>query len=631
MKPDDALWPILRSWLEGDEEGRALLARFQADPQGTAADLARCLQDRLAQAPPPLAAYILGGQVEKLIQIAQAEMVQIQLTLPPTPPSALHQLPPDIADFTGRREQLKEVTALLTRAAKGRAPAVAISAVAGMPGVGKSALAIHAAHCLKAHFPDAQLYINLRGTEGQPLDPSEALAAFLRALGVDDHFIPKDLDGRVNLYRSLLESGRALVLLDNAHDEAQVRPLLPGSPTCAVLITSRRRLTALEGAVLLDLEVMTGDEALKLLERLAGRERIQAEPEAARRIADLCGRLPLALRIAGGTLRGKRHWTLAGYAGELADERGRLERLRLGDLEVRASFALSYRDLAPADARLFRRLGLLAGPDFAPEIAAALLDAAPEAAREGVERLVDAQLLEPAGGGRYRFHDLVRLFARERLEEEEPVAEQQAARLRAARWLNEEAEKWDAMLRPDEARRARARAAAEATGRKVEEIEQAITQEALTAFERERENLRAAVEWAHAAQEWGLVVRLAGNLAKFYGIRSLWADWAETHELALKAARQSGDRHGKALTLMNLGNVYLQQGRWEEAIGMYEQAQATFRALGDRHGEGQTLANMGLLYEQQGQKQKAVALWREALTKLHPASPEYRKVAGWLE
>jgi len=200
------------------------------------------------------------------------------------------------------------------------------------------------------------------------------------------------------------------------------------------LITSRQRLAALEGAIIVDLKVMAEDEALQLLRQLAGVERIQSEPEVAKRIIALCGQLPLAIRIAGGKLRAKPHWNLKTYASQLSDERQQLERLQLGDLSVRASFALSYRDLAPDDARLFRLLGLLSEPGFVPEVAAVLLEVEPDTAWEVLERLVDLQLLEPAGGEHYRFHDLMRLFAQEQLEQEEPTEEQQATRSRADRW-----------------------------------------------------------------------------------------------------------------------------------------------------------------------------------------------------
>ena len=426
-------WWTLQDWLSQDKKGRTVLVRFLDNPEGEATVLARWVQDHLDQVPSCLATHVSGGRVEKLINIAQAGVVLIRQTLPPTPPSALHQLPPDIADFTGRLKELARVTALLEQASQAKGTAVVISAVAGMAGVGKSALAIHVAHRLKARFPDAQLYVDLRGADGQPLDPFNVLARFLWALGVEDQFVPESLEDRASLYRSRLADRQALVLLDNAHNEAQVRPLLPGSPSCAVLVTSRRRLSALEGATVVDLEVMPYDEALELLGQLANAERVQSGPEAARKIICLCGRLPLAIRIAGRKLRDRPHWNLENYASRLDDERQRLGQLQLGDLDVRASFALSYRDLVADDARLFRLLAA-AGDISSPELAALLLEVGLDTAGETLERLVDLQLLESAGNGRYRFHDLMRLFACEKLEQEESPEERQAARSRAERW-----------------------------------------------------------------------------------------------------------------------------------------------------------------------------------------------------
>jgi len=534
-------------------------------------------------------------RVETGIEQLRGQIEGISAAPLPSP----HHLPPDIADFTGRRKELGKVTRLLVRAAQARGTAVVISAVAGMAGVGKSALAIHAAHALKDSFPDATLYVNLRGADDRPVLPAEALAGFLRALGVDDPAMPKDLPGRSGLYRSLLDGQRALVLLDNAYDEAQVRPLLPGSPTCAVLVTSRARLSALEGAETLDLEVMPETDALSLLRKLAGARRVVAEPEAARRIVKLCGYLPLAIRIAGGKLRGKAHWTLAEYASRLCDQRGRLKRLKLGDLEVRASFAISYDDLDPADARLFRLLGLLVGPDFASNVAGALLEAepaaAPEAGEEALERLVETQLLEAVGGGRYKFHDLMRLFACERLEEEETAGEQQAARLRCASFYLAVSEVMRGRMEP-EARRREAQSISAATEQSLEEVERGLLLGALAWYDAERPNLLVAVEWGYQSQEWETVWRLAENLAPFFNLRAQWDDWERTHRMALDAAIRAQERSAESRTLTDLGSVCIQQGRWDEAIEMYQTSLQIKRELGDRHGEGKTLTNLGSVH-----------------------------------
>ncbi|HSO56430.1 MAG TPA: helix-turn-helix domain-containing protein, partial [Actinomycetes bacterium] len=251
------------------------------------------------------------------------------------------QLPPDVADFTGRAREVAGLRARFTAASgdPGPADAVVLSAVAGKAGVGKTALAVHVAHQLRVggQFPDGQLYVNLRGAEQRPLDPAAVLARFLRALGVRGPAVPEDLEEREAMYRARLADRRVLVVLDNAASEAQVRPLLPGGPGCAVLVTSRRRLSGLEGARLVELEVLTPRQAMELLSRVVGATRTAAEPEAATAIVAYCGYLPLAVRIAGAKLAARRRWSLRRLADRLADERGRLSELSAGDLEVRAS------------------------------------------------------------------------------------------------------------------------------------------------------------------------------------------------------------------------------------------------------------------------------------------------------
>jgi hypothetical protein len=428
-----SVWQTLRDWLSQDEEGQVVLDRFQADPEDGTPALGQWLQPRAVYAPSQLRTYISDGRVDKLINIAKVGILLITPS-PPTPPSALYQLPRDITDFTDRLDELTAVSSSLEKACEDTRTALIVFAIAGMPGVGKSALAIRIAHHLKAQFPDAQLYADLRRDEKYPRDPFDILGGFLPALGVDEQSIPKDMQGRMQTYRSSLEGKKAIVLLDNADDESQIRPLLPGNSMCAVLVTSRRRLSALAGVTIIDLEMLEEEDGVALLGQLAGTERVESEPESAKRIVDLCGRLPLAIRIAGSKLGDKPHWSLEQYASLLVDERRRLDQLHLGDLDIRASFALSYQDLPPNDARLFRLLGLLPVPGYTPAMAATLLEIDPDTAWESLERLVDLQLLEPPDGGRYQFHDLVLLFAREKLEQEEQVDVQQAAQSRAKRW-----------------------------------------------------------------------------------------------------------------------------------------------------------------------------------------------------
>ena len=511
-----------------------------------------------------------------------------------------------------------------------------ISAIAGKAGVGKTALAVRVAHRLRPRFPDGQLYVNLRGAEAQALDPAEVLAGFLRALGVEGAVIPEGLEERVRLYRSRLADRRVLVVLDNAASEAQVRPLLPGSHGCAVLVTSRARLGGLEAAHSLTLDVLDPDQAVALLAKLAGPGRVAAEPEAAQQIVRLCGWLPLAVRIAGARLAGRPHWRLALLAERLADEHRRLDELATGDLEVRASVALSYHGRGEQERRLFRLLGLLAAPSFPAWVAAALLDIGLAEAEGLLERLVDAQLVEAAGQDqagqlRYRLHDLLRVYARERLHAEEPASAQQASLERVLQAYLTLAEQADALLEPsglnhyggDPARGPRDHPAAAI-----------VERDPLGWLEAERASLVAAVEQACDAGLGELGWRLADALAGFFQLRAHWDDWQHTHALALAAARRAGDRDAEGRVLASLADLHVvsaarsrtpaaacsrawrrsgrpatgvgscracwasaaidrRQGRFGDAAARFEQSLAGFRELGWRSREAFALFAAG--------------------------------------
>jgi len=527
---------------------------------------------------------------------------------------SLHQLPPDVADFTGRQVDLKTANDFLREVAGGSGTAPTILAISGMPGVGKSALAIHAAHNSKDLF-DEQLYVDLRGTGetgSKPLDSSDVLWSFLSSLGVDPGSIPEDIASRAGLFRSLLAEKGALLLLDNAHDEKQVRPLLPGNKRCAVLIASRPALSALEGALPIKLGLMPCEEALDLLAKTAGDSRVRAEADAARRIVELCGRLPLAIRIAGGKIRDKEHWSLAQYADLLENERKRLERLNLGDLDVRASFELSCRELVGIEVRIFRLLSLLPGQDFEPGVGGAMLEIDRNSAFEAAERLVDLRLIEPSSEGRYRFHDLMRLFAREKAKADETVEEREAARLRSVRWYVERSGFMDNLLTPD-TRHKIAQDLACLDGKDPNDVSRSLFSEALGWFEREASNLLELVRWAYESGSWEAVYTITGNLVNFFDLRSMWADWVETHELALIAARKGGNKQAEAMTIGNMGNVYRQQSLWEDAIIMFEDCLKICRDNGDRHGESLSLGNLGSVYVQQGLWEDAVKMFNADL------------------
>ncbi|HPE51273.1 MAG TPA: tetratricopeptide repeat protein [Methanothrix soehngenii] len=534
---------------------------------------------------------------------------QFEKRLPP-----LHQLPPDVADFTGRQDDLKMTADFLQSVAEGSGTVPTILIISGMGGVGKSALAIHAAHSSKDLF-DEQLYVDLRGSGGtgsEPLAPSDVLWSFLSSLGVDPGSIPEDIASRAGLFRSLLAEKGALLFLDNAHDEKQVRPLLPGNKRCAVLITSRPALSALEGALPIRLGLMPYEEALDLLAKTAVDGRVRAEADSARRIVELCGRLPLAIRIAGGKIRDKEHWTLVKYADLLEDERKRLERLHLGDLDVRASFELSYEELDEIEARIFRLLSLLPGQDFEPGVVGAMLEIDEESAFEATEKLVDLRLIEPSSEGRYKFHDLMHLFAREKIEAEKTAEEIEAARLRAVRWYVERSGFMDKLLRA-ETRHKIAQDLAVQEGKEPDKLSRSLFSEALGWFEREDANLLESVRWAHEAGSWEEAYMLAGNLVSFQDLRSMWAEWVDTHKLALEAAQRAGNRQAEGQILKNMGTVYCQQGDWDDAIKMYEDSLKVFHELEDWHSKGLVLMNIGTVYSGRGRWNDAIKMYKEAL------------------
>jgi DNA-binding SARP family transcriptional activator len=346
-------------------------------------------------------------------------------------------LPGDTADFTSRADQVGQLRDWLATGPDAQAGhEVPIMVIAGQGGVGKTCFAVHAAHALVEQFRDGQLFADLHGVTAHPVGPAQVLERFLRALGVPGQQMPSDLDERAEMYRNLVADRRILVMLDDAAAEGQVTPLLPGTGPAAAIITSRSRLTGLAGASRIDLGVFTPQASVELLARIAGVGRVSAEPQAAAAVARQCGHLPLAVRIAGARLSARPHWTVGQLAGRLADETRRLDELRHGDLHVRWSISSSYNGVGEDARRLFRLLALFEQPVFSGWVSAPLLGMPYEQATELLDELVSAQLVEacgPAAGMacQYRFHDLTRVFARERLAAEDLPAERGAALQRA--------------------------------------------------------------------------------------------------------------------------------------------------------------------------------------------------------
>ncbi len=379
------------------------------------------------------------------------------------------QLPADIGDFTGRETHVAHLCALLVgQEAAGSTGAVRIAVVNGAGGLGKTTLAVHAAHRVREEFPDGQLYVDLLGASAQPAEPGEVLARFLRDLGVAGDKVPARDDERAALFRTRLTGRRVLILLDNAQDAAQVRSLLPGSSSCAVLVTTRNRTPDLVSTRFVDLNVLEDTEALALFSRVVGEERAVAEPDATAEVLVACAGLPLAIRICAARLAARSQWRIATLAGRLRNEQRRLDELSIGDLAVRASFQVSYGSLRSSagrvdPARVFRLLGLWQGLWISQAAAAALVGAPEVDIADALETLVDANLLESPAPDWYRFHDLLRVYATERAQAEEAEEAQSEAVGRLLRWYLRTAEAAADTVSPYRYRVAR-EPAAEGTG-----------------------------------------------------------------------------------------------------------------------------------------------------------------------
>jgi DNA-binding SARP family transcriptional activator/Tfp pilus assembly protein PilF len=525
------------------------------------------------------------------------------------------QLPADIADFTGRDEQVKRLSDLLSgTGASGDPGAVRIAVVAGSGGLGKTSLAVHAAHRVRRRFPDGQLYVDLLGATAAPLLPGDVLARFLRDLGVDGRDIPVDEDERAARYRTTLARRRMLVVLDNARDAAQVRPLLPGSASSAVLVTTRSRMPDLASTKLVDLNVLDDHEALKLFVKVVGEERAAAEPEATAELLDACAGLPLAIRICAARLVTRSGWTIRAMAGRLTDEHRRLDEMRAGDLAVRASFEVSFTSLPPSTdkqgidpARAFRLLGLWQGPSISAAAAAGLFGIPEYSAEDALEVLVDTHLLESVATDRYRFHDLLRVYAAGRAEDDEPAAERDAAITRLLTWYMRTADAAATAVSPH-----RYNIVLDPAGTDPPPLAFAGVDDALAWYDSERANLVAATRQAAGSGLDEVAWRLPAPLFTMFNRRGNWADCIATHRVALESARRAGNRPGEAWVLNNLGEA-LGFTRETEGIAHLEQALMIRREIGDHKGEAQTANNLADAYVILGRKDQALDLLRRAL------------------
>ncbi|OLE20945.1 MAG: hypothetical protein AUG44_29170 [Actinobacteria bacterium 13_1_20CM_3_71_11] len=521
--------------------------------------------------------------------------------------SAYRQLPPDIADFVGRGRELS----LVLGAGGDGGTAVPIVVVEGMAGVGKTRLAVHAAHQLvrAGRYGDGQLYVDLRGfaPDADPAGPGEVLDSFLRLLGVPPDRVPPDVASRAAVLRDRLAGQRVVLVLDNAADEHQVLPLLPADPGCLVIVTSRRSL-ALEGARTVRLEVFRPDEAAGLLSAVLGPERVATDPGAVADLAARCGYLPLAVALVARRLRARPAWPVRHLLSRLADERRRLDELSVGGRAVESVFALSYRALDPERRRLFRLLGIHPGHDVTADSVAALAKREPSTVESPLESLLDEHLVLQAVPGRYHLHDLVRAYAERLCEREDSAARRKAARRRVLDWYVRGA---------DAATRLGRRFAVNVLGHfpipAGPAPEFTDERQALDWLDAEYPNLMAALRLAGTGSWHAQAIQLPHILHPYLVTSGRTDDWIAGLHLAEAAAIHLGHTGAWAYTLTTLGLAYNTGGETERGRICLEQALALHRRIGQRDGEADTLNYLGAIRRRLGLRHEAIMDFRASI------------------
>ncbi len=578
--------------------GQLMLAQFRSGRQADALSHYQRVRERLAVELGTDPSRELQELYRRILTDDAALTVAPEIDTPPEPAPATEsisslspvprQLPGAPRWFTGRRAELDALLSHLPNTVAGDG-VVAICAIDGMAGVGKTALAVHAAHRLAERFPDGQLFIDLHGhtQDRQPRSAAEALDWLLRTLAVPPQRIPRDTDERAALYRERLAGTRTLIVLDNAADEMQIRPLLPGDAGCAVLITSRRRLEGLDDASTFSLDVLPRSDAVALLRGVADRGPDFTSDHLLAEIADSCGRLPLALRIAAALLRHRPAWTAEYLATLLRDQRQRLGTLVDGDRDLAAVFDLSYRNLRATRQRLFRRLGLLPGPDTDAYAAAALADTYPAAAAGLLEELVHYNLLTQHAPGRYRMHDLLRLYART-LADREPAPSRGSALERLLNYYQHTAIRADNLVTSFPGP-----APAPTSPISMFEPNLADADAAWTWLRTERPNLVAALNHAYTHAQPARTVALTAGLASLLRTDGTWSEAIRLHSAAVAISHDLGDRSHQAHALFQLGEVRGATGDFPGAGRDLNEALNLFRELDDRRGQAQALTLLG--------------------------------------
>ena len=523
--------------------------------------------------------------------------------------AATRALPRDIAAFTGRQAELARLVGVLDGLFV-NGGVVGIHAIDGMAGIGKTTFAVHAAHRLADSFPDGQFFFPLHAhTPGQrPVDPTDALASLLLSAGVTGAQIPPGLEARAARWRDHVAGKKILLVLDDAAGHEQVRPLLPGNAGSLVLVTSRRRLAALEDAAVISLDILPPGEAVQLLARLAGRPDLGSATGPGGQITRLCGYLPLAIGMIASQLRHHPAWTAAELAADLAAARDRLALMHAENLSAAAAFDLSYAELTARQQRLFRRLGLIAGPSVDAYAAAALDDTSLDQARRHLNELYDQHLLTEPARGRYQLHDLLREHARALADADSP-ADRDAATdrlldyyLYVALAADRHIPTWDTVYR---------RLPAVCCPGEVPDL--STLEQAAAWLEAERPNLHAAAEYAAASGRHLHAVQIPAAVGGFLRTRGHWDQAAALHQTALTAARDAGDRAGQAGTLHELGLMRTIAGDYPAAAGSLAQAVALYADIGDRAGQAYALCQLAAVQGFTGDRAAGVTSYEQAL------------------
>lgn len=527
----------------------------------------------------------------------------------PHPVHVPRQLPPVAAHFTDRTEEASALTRIAEHHDRGDgSPRLVV--LTGQGGVGKTALAVSWAARNGDRYPGGQLYADLRGfaTEGA-VSSAEVLGRFLRALGIAPEQVPVELAEQIALFRTITAGSRLLLVVDNARSAAQVRPLLPSSRDCMVLVTSRLRLTGLhaEGAEFLEVAPLPHRQAVELLVRTLGGERVEGQLPHVDELASLCGRLPIALRVAGARLASRPRWEVGRVVAELGDERRRLAKLSVdGDVSVAAAFDLSYQALPDLHARLYQLTSLHPGPDFCAGVAAAAAELRDDEAEEGVQALVDASLLEEVGYDRYRFHDLLRLHGRALADRD--AAESDRARRRIAEWFLHQATRANMVVIPLRWRVGPVSGQYHATPPLF-----ADGVEALEWLDGQLPNLLAVLEDASARGWDELAWQLCEALWELFLHRKHYRHWTASHQLGVAAARRCGDEVAESRLRCQLARAYLDLHRFREAEAECLLAAELARRTGSKHNESVAVDQLGMAAQGQGQVDRAIDHFRRSL------------------